>query len=79
MQSQATLFQQLYQIDGYTLRREAYILLTRRLFKFCKENVLSATILRNPPNPPLEKGGEGGISGIARLQKSTLGDGGLLG
>jgi hypothetical protein len=31
-----------------------------------------------PPNPPLEKGGEGGISGIAWLEKETFGTGLLL-
>ena len=40
------------------------VLLTCRLSKFYKEYLFGKRVSEIPPNPPLEKGGEGGISGI---------------
>jgi len=37
-----------------------------RLSKFCKGDLIGKRVSEIPPNPPLEKGGEGGISGITR-------------
>jgi hypothetical protein len=42
------------------------ILLTSRLSKFCEKYLLGKLVSEIPPNPPLEKGDEGGILGITR-------------
>jgi len=42
------------------------------LFIFQRKFDIENQSLKSPPTPPLEKGGEGGISGIARLKKTTI-------
>jgi len=49
---------------GYTRIKIHKRLITYRLSEFCKEYLAGKWAFEIPPNPPLEKGGEGGISGL---------------
>jgi hypothetical protein len=50
------------------MRLRRAVLLACKLFNFSEANFLLAIPFRNPPQPPLSKGGEGGFPGGALSQ-----------